>query len=76
MFLRISQICGDKRRGLKPMVPVSRSTWWLGVKEGKFPKPIKLGERTTVWREEDVRALLNGPLGCAHTEYKKFGGGK
>ncbi|MGM0743562.1 MAG: helix-turn-helix transcriptional regulator [Pseudomonadota bacterium] len=39
-------------------VPVGRSTWWEGVKSGRFPQPIKLGPRITVWREEDIEALL------------------
>lgn len=39
-------------------VPVGKSTWWEGVKSGRFPQPIKLGPRITVWREEDVEALL------------------
>ncbi|WP_434053845.1 MAG: AlpA family phage regulatory protein [Roseibium sp.] len=39
-------------------IPVSKSTWWAGVKDGRFPKPLKLGERITVWRVEDIRALL------------------
>ena len=38
-------------------IPVSKSTWWAGVKEGRFPQPIKLSPRTTVWRVEDIRAL-------------------
>jgi len=36
------------------LVPVSRSAWWKGVKEGKFPQPIKLAERTTCWRYIDI----------------------
>jgi prophage regulatory protein len=28
------------------------------VKDGKFPKPIKLGKRTTAWRVEDIKALI------------------
>src|SRR4051794_19128982 len=39
-------------------IPVSRSTWWNAVKTGRFPKPIKLGPRTTVWRVEDVQLLI------------------
>jgi len=38
--------------------PIGRSTWWDGVKSGKFPKPIKMGERTTAWKIEDIRALI------------------
>ena len=40
------------------LVPVSRSTWWAGCKTGRFPKPVKLGPRTTAWRAEDIAALL------------------
>ena len=39
-------------------IPVSRSTWWAGVKAGRFPKPVKLGPRTTAWRVVDIRALI------------------
>jgi prophage regulatory protein len=38
--------------------PIGRSTWWQGVKDGKFPKPVKLGKRTTAWRVEDIKALI------------------
>lgn len=41
--------------------PIGKSTWWQGVKDGKFPKPIKLGKRTTAWRVEDIRALIENP---------------
>lgn len=43
-------------------IPVSRSTWWAGVKEGRFPQPLKLGPKTTVWRVEDMRALIRNGL--------------
>lgn len=39
-------------------IPVGRSTWWQGVKTGRFPKPVKLGPRTTVWKVEDIRNLI------------------
>ena len=39
-------------------IPVSKSTWWAGVKDGRFPKPKKLGARVTVWRVEDIRDLI------------------
>lgn len=40
------------------LIPVSKSTWWDGVKSGKFPQPIKLGRRITCWRLGDVLALM------------------
>jgi len=42
-------------------IPVSKSTWWAGVKEGRFPQPIKLSPNTTVWRVEDIRSLFEVP---------------
>ncbi len=38
--------------------PIGKSSWWQGVKDGRFPKPVKLGQRTTAWKIEDVRALI------------------
>lgn len=38
--------------------PVSRSTWWAGVKDGRYPKPVKLGLKITAWRVEDIHALI------------------
>jgi prophage regulatory protein len=38
--------------------PVSRSTWWNGVRDGKYPQPVKLSERVTAWRVADIRALI------------------
>jgi prophage regulatory protein len=39
-------------------IPVSRSTWWAGVKSGRFPSPVKLGPRITAWRNEDIVRLV------------------
>ena len=38
--------------------PVSKSTWWAGVKDGRFPKPVKLSPKITAWRVEDIRELI------------------
>ena len=55
-FLRLNQIIGSKDE--PGIVPVSRSSWWAGVREGRFPPPVKLGKRTTAWRVSDIRALI------------------
>jgi predicted DNA-binding transcriptional regulator AlpA len=52
-FVRLSQILAPAGP-----IPVSKSTWWQGVKEGRFPQPQKLGPRTTVWKAEDIRSLF------------------
>ena len=41
------------------IIPVGKSTWWAGIQTGRFPKGVKLGPRTTAWRCEDIRQLLN-----------------
>ena len=40
------------------LIPIGKSTWWAGVKTGRFPKPVKLGPNTTAWRVEDINAVL------------------
>ena len=49
-FVRLPQILS--------LIPISRSAWWAGIREGKFPQGIKLGSKTTVWRAEDMRHLI------------------
>lgn len=55
-FLRLNQIIGSKTA--PAIIPISKSSWWAGVKEGRFPQPVKLGKRTTVWRISDIRSLI------------------
>ena len=59
-YLRLPQIIGNPKADppLPPIIPVSRSTWWAGVKDGRFPKAVKLGPRTTAWRVSDIRDLI------------------
>ena len=49
-LLRISQVLA--------IVPISKSAWWEGCRTGRYPKPIKLSPRTTVWRAEDIAAFI------------------
>jgi prophage regulatory protein len=60
-YLRLTQILGNPKAEppTPALIPVSKSTWWQGVKNGRFPKPVKLSARTTAWRVEDIRALIN-----------------
>jgi predicted DNA-binding transcriptional regulator AlpA len=57
-LMRLSQILGNRKVGIPPLIPVSKSAWWAGVKTGRFPAAVKLGERTTCWRVDDIRALI------------------
>jgi len=58
--LRLSQILGNKKSTppTPPIIPVGKTTWWQGVKDGRYPKPIKIGPRTTVWRVEDILSFI------------------
>ena len=73
-FLRLNQIIGtekaEARKKLRenreteatfypPLIPVSKTTWWQGVKDGRYPAAVKLSERCTAWRVEDIRALID-----------------
>jgi prophage regulatory protein len=59
-FLRLPQIIGNPRA--KPpvpgLLPISCSRWWEGVRTGRYPRAVKLGPKTTAWRVEDIRALI------------------
>lgn len=51
-FVRLSQFLGPGRP-----IPIGKSTWWQGIRNGRFPQPVKLGPGITVWRVSDIRAL-------------------
>ena len=47
------------RAGRPGMVPFSSATLWRKVKSGDFPAPVKLSDRVTAWRVQDVHAWMN-----------------
>jgi predicted DNA-binding transcriptional regulator AlpA len=50
-FVRLPQILA--------LIPVCKSTWWAGVKTGRYPQPVRtLGQRITAWKAEDIRTLI------------------
>ncbi|MFK2905678.1 transcriptional regulator [Dyella ginsengisoli] len=62
-YLRIWQIVGkpatDNAPAIPAIIPVSKSTFWAGVRSGRYPQPTRaLGGRITAWRVEDIRALI------------------
>ena len=60
-YVRISQILGDKKAipPVPPIIPVGRTAWWQGIKDGIYPPAVKLSKRTTVWRVSDIRELID-----------------
>ena len=63
-YLRLADIIGDRNAEppIPAVIPVGKSTWWAGVKSGRYPQPVRtLGPRITAWRVEDIRALIGLP---------------
>lgn len=51
--------CPTRPRPASPgVIPVKKTAWWAGVKSGRYPPPLKLSPRVTVWRVEDIRRLI------------------
>ena len=51
-FIRQSQL-------IPSILPIAPATLWRWVKSGKFVSPVKLSDRVTAWRCEDVRQWLD-----------------
>lgn len=49
-FVRLPQVLS--------VIPLGKTVWWEGVKSGRFPKPVKLSERCTAWKAEDIHNLI------------------
>jgi prophage regulatory protein len=50
-FLRLPQVL--------ERLPISKSTWWQGIRDGRFPRPVKLSERASGWEEGEIDALCD-----------------
>lgn len=59
-YLRLTQIVGDPQADppIPALFPIGKSTWWAGVRDGRYPKSVKLGPRVTAWKVEDIRRLI------------------
>jgi len=69
-FLRLRDIIGDPE-ALPPkpaLIPVSESSWWKGVRAGRYPQPVRgLGKRLTVWRARDILEFIESfDADCVH----------
>jgi prophage regulatory protein len=53
-FVRLREIIGPSG-----VIPISRSSWYAGVKDGRFPKPVKLGPRISAWRVDEIRDFIH-----------------
>lgn len=59
-LVRLETIIGDSKADppIRPLVPVSKSTWWSGVRSGVFPPPVRINKGITAWRWVDLCRLL------------------
>lgn len=58
-FYRLKSIIGDPKAKppVEPIIPISKSSWYQGVADNKYPRPIRIGLRTSVWRKLDIEEL-------------------
>lgn len=54
---RLKSIVRTKGGGT-PLFDIAASTWWQGVKTGRFPKPVRMGTRMTFWVGADLIKLV------------------
>jgi len=41
------------------LIPISSTSWYDGIASGRYPKPVKLSERTSAWRVADIHTLID-----------------
>jgi prophage regulatory protein len=43
---------------VRRLFPVSKSCWYEGIAEGRYPRGVKLTTRAVAWRKSDIDALI------------------
>lgn len=57
-FVKLDSIIGNEKKGIAPLIPVCRRTWFNGVKSGRFPSPVKLCGTRNSWHVDVIRKLI------------------
>ena len=57
-FVRVSQLIGCRRRGIVPILAISRSAMYNAIRDGRIPPPQKIGPKVIAWPAEQIRAML------------------
>ena len=57
-YVRLSQFLGDRKRGVPPLLPISRSSWYAGIAAGRWSPGVRLGPRTRAWSAAYIRSVL------------------
>ncbi len=56
-FSRLHEIVSNRKTGQRGYFPISAATWWRGIREGRYPRGVKLSQRTTAWENSKLRKL-------------------
>jgi len=64
-FLRLPQIIGDHKTNTPAIIPVCKTTWYNGIKEGRYPKSVKISKSSVAWRVDHIRQLVEEMAGAA-----------
>jgi predicted DNA-binding transcriptional regulator AlpA len=70
-IIRLADIATTKSK--QGMLPVSPATVWRWTREGKFPKPYKLGKGVTVWNSDEVESFIDSAAREAAVKGGKHG---
>jgi prophage regulatory protein len=57
-LLRLPDVIGDRKRGIVGRIPMSATTWYRGVQKGRYPKPVRLSEKSIAWVSTDIDKLI------------------
>jgi predicted DNA-binding transcriptional regulator AlpA len=47
-------------RQVLALIPISRAAWYAGVKERRYPQPVRLSARVVAWKVSDIQAFIKG----------------
>lgn len=56
LLLRLPQVLS--------IFPVSRASWYRGIKQGHYPAPTQIGLRAVGWRASEISALIQTGIGA------------
>jgi len=56
-FLRLDAVIGNKKKGVPGIFPMSKSSWYKGIRDGIYPPPVKLSKRSVAWLKSDTDDL-------------------
>lgn len=58
VMYRLPEIIGSKKKGIAGIIPMSAAAWYRGVKDGRYPKPVKLSAKSVAWTSTDIVKLI------------------